>query len=59
MADNSESQSWGDTIRAYEHSKKALPWQPREVDPVVKLGAFEVLTDHTLYTLTHLLPRTC
>lgn len=40
MADN-EATSWGDTIRAYDQSKKTLPWQAKEVSPVVKLGAFE------------------
>mmetsp|Transcript_25796 Transcript_25796/g.43497 ORF Transcript_25796/g.43497 Transcript_25796/m.43497 type:complete len:468 (-) Transcript_25796:208-1611(-) len=40
MADN-EPKSWGETIRAYETSKKVVPWQPKEVEPVTKLSAFE------------------
>lgn len=40
MTDN-EPKSWGDSMRAYDHSKKTLPWQAKEVTPVVKLGAFE------------------
>jgi len=41
MADN-EAKSWGDSMRAYDHSKKTLPWQAKEVCPVVKLDAFQV-----------------
>jgi hypothetical protein len=42
-----EPSSWGETIRAYESGKKALPWRPGDVQPVQKLGAFEVTHSHT------------
>jgi hypothetical protein len=47
-----EPSSWGETIRAYESGKKALPWRPGDVQPVQKLGAFEVTHSHT-HSLTH------
>ena len=47
-----EPSSWGETIRAYESGKKALPWRPGDVQPVQKLGAFEVTHSHT-HSLAH------
>lgn len=49
-----ESQSWGDTIRSYENSKKSLPWNVNEVKPVERMSQLEVRalpTDFVIYPL--------